>query len=372
MGRGLPLLVVVGCGRLHFDAVTDAAQPPDVPVVELCNGIDDNHDGVIDEGCPCIPFDVTVNDTVRGGESAVWTGAEVDLVTSDTNLHIDRVRDGMLLAPVDLGGVATAAYSVAWTGTTIAIVWDDSVNLFVTTYAPDTGVVGPTTPIGAGQLVARIAWAGDRLVATWLSGGNLFLRELDPTGVPLGPALMVAMTPQTSLDVAIATEQSYWIGLSSPPTSYGIMVVDRQTHAPTTVTSDLGSGAYVRLREEPAGIVATLGAPSGAAKLQMFTRGGMPLGAGVALPSGPSGAFGGLGLVGSSSSAQLIGFTSGATHDVMAVSFDPGMQSFGPVTVVGSFSSGAYGTIPTCFGSEGRVGIAEFYLTVTLVLQRCR
>ncbi|HET9991155.1 MAG TPA: hypothetical protein VFQ65_21630, partial [Kofleriaceae bacterium] len=120
-----------------------------------------------------------------------------------------------------------------------------------------------------------------------------------------------------------------------------------------------------------AGIVATLGAPSGTAKIQMFTTDGTPLGAGVALPIGPGGAFSGLGLIGSSSSAQLIGFTSALAHDVMAVSFDPGTQSFGPVTVVGSFSSGAYGTIPNAFGSEGRVGIAEFYQTGTLVLQRC-
>ena len=364
------VVVVAACGRFGFSGRTDATEVSDVSDdganVEACNGIDDDSDALVDEGCPCVPFEVTLDGrSVRGGDGAVWTGAEVVIVSADAGLDAIRVRDGVMLPAVDLGGAQFSPNSVAWTGTAVAVVWQDMTNLAVRTYTPETGALGPTTPIGPAQVAARIAWANDRLIVAWVSAGAVFIRELDRGGAPLGPARMVTTTTQTNLDAIIATSRSYVLGLSSPASgTYAIAFIDRQTGVPTMVAPDLGAGRSIRLREGPAGVAATLGSPDGAFKLQLFAPDGTPLDAGVPVPAGPGGPFMGDALLASSHGIHVVGFTPGAVHDVMTVSFDPTTLSWGPVTVLTNFSSGAIGSLPSSFGSEGRIGLAEFYSSV--------
>src|SRR5690349_17787091 len=83
-------VAAAGCGRIGFDEHSGGG-PGDGPILggdgplpiactptapaELCNGIDDNCDQRVDEGCPCSPIDTTVTETPSSYTHALlWTG----------------------------------------------------------------------------------------------------------------------------------------------------------------------------------------------------------------------------------------------------------------------------------------------------------
>ena len=119
------LVGLVACGRIGFDPAGDggdgsgsdaAATCADQP--ELCNGIDDNCNGQVDEGCPCTPFSVAL------GQSATSPQLAAAVVVSTGTDYIVYDLAAAALVHVDYSGNLGATVPLAFDGMYDRIVWD--------------------------------------------------------------------------------------------------------------------------------------------------------------------------------------------------------------------------------------------------------
>jgi hypothetical protein len=128
------LLLLVGCGRIGFDPLGGAIDPTgdgrsdlprlDAPMVactpstEVCgNLIDDNCNGVVDEGCPCTPFSITIGQPAGTLDfpPTYWDGMRYHVLwQSGTSLVVSSYdAAGTAGPPVTLG--LTGTYSASAT-----------------------------------------------------------------------------------------------------------------------------------------------------------------------------------------------------------------------------------------------------------------
>ena len=181
--------------------------------VELANGIDDDCNGVVDDG-----FDTTADwpemqqphalwpaAGVRtpaqmlpldGQPRLVWTGSNFLAVWADTgaSLRLARIAaDGTLMdpAPIRLRGYI-AAPDIAWTGSRLAIVYQD-VSMKVTPVRlmilDPSGLTMSDTVIASSGSEPKIAWGQDRFGIVWktpfCAGDCLRFQRFDRDGVSL-------------------------------------------------------------------------------------------------------------------------------------------------------------------------------------------
>ena len=181
--------------------------------VELANGIDDDCNGVVDDG-----FDTSVDWPqmqqphalwppagslmpaqmlpVDGQPRVVWTGSNFLAVWADlgSNLRIARIAaDGTLMdgAPLPLRRYI-AAPDIAWTGTRLAIVYQD-VSMKVTPVRlmilDPTGLAMSDVVIASTGSEPKIAWGQDRFGIVWktpyCAGDCLRFQRFDRDGVSL-------------------------------------------------------------------------------------------------------------------------------------------------------------------------------------------
>lgn len=68
------LAFAAGCGRIAFDPLGESVTC--VPEAEVCNGVDDDCNERVDEGCPCTPFVIMVptNEELLQTAALAWTG----------------------------------------------------------------------------------------------------------------------------------------------------------------------------------------------------------------------------------------------------------------------------------------------------------
>lgn len=176
---------------------------------EVCNGVDDNDDGRVDEGCPCTPFEVEVpfrvNAAVSLGDGWALVGNELALKQpADAHASYVRISDaGAVTAMAPLDGVAWGErHQLAWTGSEIAYVWGDTTSAHVAFLAPDgtRTHAGPNISIPAASvpfpapthgMIRRTAAGYDVLVTAPAGSGAplAYFASTDATGAPKGSTL---------------------------------------------------------------------------------------------------------------------------------------------------------------------------------------
>lgn len=135
-------LVALGCVLLA--GCSGGGAGDDDTLVEICNGLDDTGDGLVDEGCPCKPFDVSLPRFIGG------------------------------LVPLGSGWVGTSG---TYSAPTLSLLGDEG-NVSAETQLPDA------------MHPSQLAWNGDELayVATTASDTYLAFIRPDGTGFHAGPA----------------------------------------------------------------------------------------------------------------------------------------------------------------------------------------
>src|SRR6266545_4339174 len=127
----LALLLVLGCASGSVPTESDDAVPPgEAAIVEICdNGLDDDHDGVADDGCSCFPGTTqpcfTGDPALPGhgvckagtqtcsgvGEHGQWSGCDGEVgpgseacnqLDDDCNSVVDDVAGGVPCVIVDV------------------------------------------------------------------------------------------------------------------------------------------------------------------------------------------------------------------------------------------------------------------------------
>jgi hypothetical protein len=227
------LLVLAACGGGSAAPALDASG--DGGAGEICNGVDDTQDGVVDEGCPCTPFDVSVPGTIYSPD-IVWTGERYFVVTGDVNtIEVAPVTDGMV-GPSFLVGVAPTTYSrhdLAWSGTTLAVVLQTaSLASELALFEPDGTEISrqtlPSTPFWL-----RAMWAGDRFVLTGQSTNNsntLVFAEYSATGALLfGPMEIPGMYNISYVGPLAISPSHYLVGVATTARGSAFLI-DRATH----------------------------------------------------------------------------------------------------------------------------------------------
>ncbi len=245
MTRWALIVVVAGCGRLHFDALADASADGDaMSAVELCNGIDDTGDGIIDEGCPCTELSIQVAAIAMGdGPGLAWLGDRYVLAGAFTNQGAAlRTIDatGVAGAPVTVGST-TAAFSqsgdvVAWSGDELAVVWIDGTTAYFARYDASLSPIGTPLMLDINVGSVHVRWAGDRFVADWglMTNQSVQLVEISHAGVEISSVLELGAGAATFVYEIAATPTRYlvtYIQMTAVLTAYGILV-DRTTLTP--------------------------------------------------------------------------------------------------------------------------------------------
>jgi hypothetical protein len=265
---GIAVAVAIGgCGRFGFTdpstvppagdgATGDAAS--DTPTAdappEFCNGVDDDGDGVIDEGCPCTPFDAPLASTIAPyGPELAWLGDRY--VVAATLAGADRLAvvnaNGSLGSAVALpsGGYLSPTAALAWNGSALAVAWggsddESAATLDLVRYSADLVELGAPVTLTTTGCAADLAWIGDGYFVTWLdpSAGAIHAVELAPDGTPrtaervfgAGSALLPwAVGATASHDVAVYANEDF---------SQHVVALDRATFtagAPQGTTLDI-------------------------------------------------------------------------------------------------------------------------------------
>jgi hypothetical protein len=208
--------VVRDADRDGYDSVFDCNDDDSAvnpSAVELANGIDDDCNGVVDDGFDTsadwpeltqphalwpaagalIPGQMLPLD---GQPRLVWTGSNFLAVWADLNssLRIARIApDGTLMdaSPLRLRGYAKAP-DIAWTGTRLAIVYQD-VSMKVTPVRlmilDPTGLAMSDVVIASSGSEPKIAWGQDRFGIVWktpfCAGDCLRFQRFDRDGLSL-------------------------------------------------------------------------------------------------------------------------------------------------------------------------------------------
>lgn len=253
------LVILASCGRLRFDESSDAGNAPladtlpgdapdgsatvtCAPATEVCNGIDDDCNDVIDEVCPCPTI---VNSPIAAGGNpaeapAEWIGTGwllPGLVGGD--LVLDRVPEGGGAATRTSFGTTVCEYgqgsrTFAWDGTGIVCVATSGEIHRYDLAATELATFGLTTA-NSGSVIRVRAGGYDVLAVTPSQRVAYFRIERDGT-VSAGPSLAPVGTNVRALDIVPIGGDllAVWTtGLAPVQLQYGVI-------GPTTIGVELG------------------------------------------------------------------------------------------------------------------------------------
>jgi len=195
------------------------ANPSANPIaVERWNGIDDNCDGVVDDG-----FDTTIDWPRVAISTVVWPDAEFspvgEFVSTETQprllwagdrfmavwtdvrnrLYVARIGlDGRLMGVSNYVSKNVSSADAAWTGTHLGIVYESNVagtpSVKLMSLDPDGTVVDDVMLAAVGS-DPKIAWGQDRFGVVWRASGrrnSLRFQQFSAAGEPLSSEEVLA------------------------------------------------------------------------------------------------------------------------------------------------------------------------------------
>jgi hypothetical protein len=235
--RGASVLVILGA--CASDSSSSGA--------ELCNGVDDNSDGVIDEGCPCTAFDISFPVQTTGAAMA-WVGDGYRVVAGQNTAN--QPRDNTIQT-IDASGALGSVFTVsgstegqisngptlAWSGTVLGVVWTSNAGGISLARFDHAGTRLGVTSLPDLGIAPVIAWAGDRFVVAGLNHG-ITLAEVLPDGTVVGVTHSFGPEPQAIDSVAVSAG-TYALGYQVFMKPY-VLVVDRATMHGTQLEPSLG------------------------------------------------------------------------------------------------------------------------------------
>ena len=203
MHRAVVVFAVLGCGRINFDppgAPTFACTPAD----ETCNAIDDDCDGLVDEGCPCMPLDV-----MHGAPSIIIDHPSFAFDgTTYRELYTDSAGIQLATFEVDgtynLIGLAAPGYTAPDTRHGVFVATDvlltpleSSSALELVRFGLGGALLGTTTitPASTGPYSPQVLAGDAGVVVVWADGragsDDLYLAPFSVDGTRVGPDMRV-------------------------------------------------------------------------------------------------------------------------------------------------------------------------------------
>lgn len=214
---------------------------------ELCNGVDDNGDDVIDEGCPCSPFDTSTPGSLYAADIA-WAGDRYFVVTKDQGtLEVAPVIDGVIGTSFVAGTVPDTLGSIhklTWTGTTLAVLLGTSAQTAELALFDIAGTELGRQTLSADTFWNRVTWVGDRFVLTGQAktfGSPFVLAEFSALGTQLGTQVEIQHPYSLRSVASVATTPSTYVVAAGGIAQTEVFVVDRATN--TGAVTDLHTGS---------------------------------------------------------------------------------------------------------------------------------
>ena len=383
------VLVLASCGRLDFGEITpndaDANNPGSdasalcVPAPEICNGIDDNCDGEIDEGCPCTPFGVTLMPTYNEDRPGLaWIGTGYLFVSSDVT--------GALLASIDSIGNLGATHSIgagttfyepelAWNGNVAVVLWEDPVSfdIYVRTFDVTGAPISAVEMLDAsGQIQSGVALgvAGDHFVGAWARGQQIVIAELGADGSILDTYALDSPLVGSVESIA-ATPTGYLLAAIDPGSNPEIVQVDRGGTTGTVHVLEMMAPSYcLALARGPGGYGVTWGYTSGQARFAIVDVSGTPITATTQIVYSPT--LLNQGLAATPTSYTFEAGTLASTHDLVYATLDGTATITDGPTAFSTDPSNGYDVATVVVAAGREAGLFEFIPSKIRLIQTCR
>jgi hypothetical protein len=243
---------------------------------EVCDGVDNDCNGVVDDGMRYVPADATIDAIRLSGEIApaepagiAWSGdsymtAYTGTVSSKLHVFTSHLApDGTKLSPEARFTVTTADSAggvLAWTGAEYGIVWDDRRDDWETYFNRMNAAgekLGPDQLVSPGDgvwsLATALVWTGSEYVIAYQDQGdlfpdfNLFAQRLDVDGKPIGGNVSIEkeQSENASIGVGLGTLGIAWTHTEAGHHDVFFRVFDRKLNPVAKrvrLTSDSVSG----------------------------------------------------------------------------------------------------------------------------------